>query len=166
MTTDKRSEILKMAADLMRQHGLFEPEQNYRLAWNRRAKRIYGQCDTKRKLIFISEKLAMLNPIETTRTVVLHEIAHALTPKHGHDKVWRDMCIKIGGDGKRTYDSYSVVRVPARYESVCPSCGVKSHRHKKPTCNHSCGKCDPKHFNLKFLLRWRDTKTGRLLPKK
>lgn len=28
------------------------------------------------------------------------------------------------------------------------------------------GMCDPKHFNLKFLLRWRDTKTGRLLPKK
>jgi len=32
--------------------------------------------------------------------ILLHEFAHALTPDHNHDDVWRAMALRIGCDGK------------------------------------------------------------------
>ena len=50
--------------------------------------------------------LANLNSIEETKDVVLHEIAHALTGRgHGHDAVWKRMCIKVGARPERCYKS-------------------------------------------------------------
>ena len=49
------------------------------------------------RLIKISRPMAEINTWDSIRLIVLHEIAHALTPRHGHDKVWSDKCIEIGG---------------------------------------------------------------------
>ncbi|MBR3142146.1 MAG: hypothetical protein IKF09_03235 [Clostridiales bacterium] len=48
-------------------------------------------------LIRISRPMAKVNSWDAIRIIVLHEIAHALTPGHRHDGVWRNKCIEIGG---------------------------------------------------------------------
>lgn len=34
--------------------------------------------------------------------VIKHEVAHALTPGEGHNEIWRDVCLAIGGNGEAT----------------------------------------------------------------
>jgi hypothetical protein len=76
----------------------------------------------------------MMNPIPKTRDTILHEIAHALTPGHNHDSVWRAKSIEIGCDGKRCYGSD--VRAPR-------ACGV------------CCNAYNGRRFTDRFELKWR-----------
>ena len=48
-------------------------------------------------LIRISRPAAKANSWDTIKLIVLHEIAHALTPGHDHDSVWKAKCVEIGG---------------------------------------------------------------------
>ena len=75
---------------------------DWKFVWDTRAVRRYGQCRYSKKEIGITKKLANINTIEETKDVVLHEIAHALTGRgHGHDAVWKRMCIKVGARPER-----------------------------------------------------------------
>lgn len=61
-----------------------------------------GVCKYKSKKIEISKYYigspnVSKNDIHNT---VLHEIAHILTKGHGHDYVWRQKFIELGGNGK------------------------------------------------------------------
>lgn len=65
------------------------------------AKRRLGYCNYRRKLISMSLKSSYANDEPVNTNTLLHEIAHALTAGHHHDKVWKAKCIEIGGDGER-----------------------------------------------------------------
>ena len=68
-----------------------------------------GQCSWTKKEISLSAKYVELNSMTEIRNTILHEIAHALRPKHGHNKFWRKTALEIGCNGSRTY-SNNVVR--------------------------------------------------------
>jgi len=124
--------------------------------FNRR-KRAFGICDYSKNQIELS---AILVPVMTDSAImdtIIHEIAHALTPGNGHNKVWQMKCIELGGDGKRCggSDKYTdgvvgqqiLQEKLAKYTLVCPVCGKKSHKSRKPTRAVSCGSHNSHVYN-------------------
>lgn len=77
---------------------------DWTFVWDTKALRRYGQCRYRKHEIGITLVMANLNSFEETKDVILHEIAHALTGSgHGHDWMWRRMCIKVGARPERCY---------------------------------------------------------------
>ena len=102
-------------------------EEDWTFVWDNKARRRYGQCRYHKKEIGITKKLAILNTIEETKDVVLHEIAHAKAGRgHGHDAMW-----------KRCYTPESkggtVKTVEGKYKLVNKDTGeVYANYHRKP----------------------------------
>lgn len=126
-------EIERHARALMTAHGVgslgFEFDN---------AKRRLGATHTLRigntvlaKKITLSKHYAAILPADEIRDVILHEIAHALTPGHGHDAVWRNACRKVGAKPNRC--AAPSARPTAPIEGRCPECDVKvSEHHRMP----------------------------------
>jgi predicted SprT family Zn-dependent metalloprotease len=56
----------------------------------------YGTCCYLTRRIELNADFVKLSGIYYLEQLVLHEIAHALTPFHGHDQLFRDVCAEIG----------------------------------------------------------------------
>jgi predicted SprT family Zn-dependent metalloprotease len=91
----------QMALSLMRYHGVHD--YKFELMQPRKKFCRAGQCSWVKKVISLQPYFIECNyPIVVKRTI-LHEIAHALTPKQGHNKQWKKMARSIGDDGGRCY---------------------------------------------------------------
>lgn len=143
-------EARKLTTDLMAKHGLIE------LGWkfeydNSRMR--FGICRYKKKVIGLSRHLVSINSPERVKNTILHEIAHALTPGHGHDNVWREKAIELGCDGKRCYNERNTATPETKYIAFCGNCGNKHKRHRKPKSSVSCGFCS-RTYNPTFILNY------------
>lgn len=116
------------------------------------AKKRFGCCRTRRKNISLSTPLCLLNDEETIKNIILHEIAHGLTPKSGHNTEFYKKCVEIGAVPKRLYEAKSVVPVEGKYQYKCVNCGKIRNYHRKLKRSYSCGTCDPSSYNEKFKL--------------
>lgn len=87
--------------ELMKKHNLID----YSFEWKKRLInwRVAGSVDYKKKEISLQPTYVEKNSIEEVKNTILHEIAHALMPKHGHNKFWKRKAIEIGCTGLRTY---------------------------------------------------------------
>lgn len=119
--------------------------------------------ENRKGLICISKDFADANCWEVIEQIVLHEIAHALTPLHGHDQVWKAKCIQLGIPPERESPGYVVTkdqrvikiqkkerprreRKPDpevyRYIEVCDKCGTLTGYGSRKTSQeypHECG---------------------------
>lgn len=91
--------------------------------------------------------------------LILHEIAHALTPGHGHDRVFRNMCYRIGGHPAATSNfQYAVKTAPSylqkkvNYIYKCPVCPSEMKTTKKLKRTYSCAECSPRVYNTDFAM--------------
>jgi len=140
----------RMARRLMNKHGL----QAWTLKFTH-AKRRFGSCTKRSRLITISQPLTELNSIEQVRDTILHEIAHALAP-HGasHGIEWKRICVRIGAEPKRCYGD-DVVQPKMKPRKVCvghcPECGYETIRRQRHVC--SCPQCDV-NWNPKYQIVW------------
>jgi predicted SprT family Zn-dependent metalloprotease len=107
MKLEQITETLALAKQLMGvewiegQPTLIEQGWTFKFA---KDKRTVGWCRHSQKTIEVSKYYLDSHPDEIKDTI-LHEIAHALVgPNHGHDYVWRRMCVKIGANPRRTTD--------------------------------------------------------------
>ncbi|HYO07513.1 MAG TPA: SprT-like domain-containing protein, partial [Tepidisphaeraceae bacterium] len=73
-----------LTRSLMNQHGL----SDWRFDFDH-ARRRFGSCRPRQKLITLSRHLVFLNEEPEVRDTILHEIAHALTPGDGHGRRWK-----------------------------------------------------------------------------
>jgi predicted SprT family Zn-dependent metalloprotease len=87
--------------ELIRQHKL----DGWTFGWMRRRDpfRRAGQCDWGKKRISLQPVYVELNDARLVMNTILHEIAHALTPRHGHNKYWKAKAREIGCTGARCY---------------------------------------------------------------
>jgi predicted SprT family Zn-dependent metalloprotease len=145
-------EAFDLAMSHMTTHNLFDMGYSFEFD---NAKRRFGCCNYRRKVISLSKHLTVMNDFIEVNDVILHEIAHALTKGHHHDAVWKAKAIEIGADGNRCYDSARVKAPEKKYEAICPGCQRKVGRHRKPRTQLSCGKCSKGHFNTNFLLDFK-----------
>lgn len=111
-----------------------------------RAKRRFGCCWRKIKLITLSEPLTKLNELAEVQDTILHEIAHALVPG-GHTPAWKRKCREIGAKPFRCY-SGGEIRLPElkrrfRYVATC-RCPIDHFKSRKPTSIYICRRCRQK----------------------
>lgn len=117
------------------------------------AKRRYGQCRYRTKTISLSRELTKLNSRERVRNTILHEIAHAFTRGHKHDTVWRNACVEVGCEPKRTSNGATIKRP---YTAICGTCGNKSKgfRRNDVACKKCCNEHNEGKYDKKFKLKW------------
>jgi len=149
----------KLARELMRKHLLFDWQFEFD-----RSKRRFGVCNFNRKTIGLSKQLTLLNGKAQVRDIILHEIAHALVGRgHGHDKVWKAMCRKIGAKPTRCYDADKVNTPAPRYVGECPVCKkiyTKNRQYRDFSINEwSCTCQSDKPWSERVKFRFVDTKT-------
>lgn len=119
-----------------------------------RSNRKLGYCDMRNKVVYVSKNVIENNEWEVIEKIVLHELAHAISPPrfnpftrrwemHGYD--WKKTCIKIGADPARIFDpSQSEINMPLpKYSSTCPCCGAEYSmlRKGKYFGFHVCSRC-------------------------
>jgi predicted SprT family Zn-dependent metalloprotease len=137
------NEARRLAEQLIREQGL----AGWRFEFDR-ARRRFGCCWTKKKLITLSRPLTELNDAGEVRDTILHEIAHALVPG-GHTAAWRKMCEKIGAVPKRCYagDAVKLPEIPrwVRYVAMC-RCPMEHVKKRRPARGriYICRKCREK----------------------
>jgi predicted SprT family Zn-dependent metalloprotease len=147
----------ELAVGLMVEHGI-EPTWNFQFDHSIRR---FGCCNFRTKTIQLSMKLTELNDYDNVRDTILHEIAHALVGVgQGHGWKWKLTAIKIGCNGKRTYDSATVNLPPKKYRGTCEKCGYTFTRNRQR--RSSCGICDHK-FNPDNLITWTDQNDDSIL---
>jgi predicted SprT family Zn-dependent metalloprotease len=145
------------AFELMKKHGLVAMGWTFKFD---NAKSRFGVCRYRSRVIGLSAPLTLLNDEAQVVDTILHEIAHALTPRHHHDAVWRAKAIEIGCNGERCYSSADVNTPKGSYEAVCPCCKHTHAKFKKPKIGReaSCGKCGNGKFDRAKLLIWEKVK--------
>lgn len=98
----------------------------WKVEFNYRAKGRLGQCNYQRKALIFSGIFVPHMTEDQFQNTVLHEIAHALTPGHKHDAVWRRKFISLGGNGKVVSDNTippDILRKVMKYEVFCSNTG-------------------------------------------
>ncbi len=144
------SETQILARQLMELHGL----TSWKFKFDR-AKLRAGLCSYSRKCISLSIYYVNHNQDkpDDVRDTILHEIAHALAgSEHGHDVVWKAICLRIGARPLRCYDS-SIVEMPkGRWRAVCPGCSKEFRRHRRLRRYRTsyCLRCGTERGNLTY----------------
>ena len=141
-------EARHLATSLLKAHGLHD--------WSFRfdhARRRFGSCQPRRKIITLSRALTLLNGVDQVRDTILHEIAHALTPGDNHGPKWKAMCRRIGAKPLRCYTQDEVV-APARraapFQIGCTTCSWWVDRRRRTRRTLICKTCGSK---VKYRLR-------------
>ena len=128
--------FLKLARSEMNKHGLIDWDLDLDYAKVRA-----GACFFNEKKISFSRNFIKKSSHEDINDTILHEIAHALVgPKHGHNKVWKEMALKLGCSAQRChtleFSEYKWVRFCVnecwqqkvhrrRSNLICKKCGSK-----------------------------------------
>jgi predicted SprT family Zn-dependent metalloprotease len=140
-------EIGRLAYDLLARHGLHD----WSFAFNRRRTSL-GMCYFHRKAIELSIFFVQRNGPELILDTLLHEIAHALVgPGHGHDAVWKRMCLKVGAKPERLCHE---AEMPAgRWRALCGGCGTVHQKYRRPKRMKwwFCRACGPEKGRLAWV---------------
>lgn len=123
-------------------------------------KKSFGTCRYSKREILISKSLLPFMSDYGVKMTLLHEIAHALTPRHSHDSTWRRKCIEIGGTGEKFGDNtyyingksgaFEHLLTTSKYTLTCPECGYQTYKNRKPKYSISCGKHGTKGYDPKY----------------
>jgi predicted SprT family Zn-dependent metalloprotease len=123
------------------------------------AKRRFGLCNYTTKTISLSRHLTGLNGEAQVRDTLLHEIAHALTPRSGHGRAWREKCLEIGARPERCLDLEGVTQPAPAYLLVCPRCDLKLPRERKTrravACKRCCNRYNGGRYSSRYRLLWQ-----------
>lgn len=129
----------QLATQLMRQHL----DDSWTFRWST-ARNTLGACNYDRRRISLSRPFAEHNDEPAVRDIILHEIAHALTPPevygnrpHGHE--WRVAAMKLGATPTTCQDPRNIVVPPGRYEGRCPidGCTTVTQRQRMTARAHN-----------------------------
>jgi hypothetical protein len=129
----------RRAKRFMKKHNLIQSGWTFQYITSNRC---FGICKYGSKEICLSKPLTEINNWEKVKDTILHEIAHALTPRQNHNHVWVAKAIEIGCNGKRCYGEE--VKTPeSKVLLCCPKCDRQSNVWRMPKRVKSCGKCSP-----------------------
>lgn len=142
-----------LANSLMMKHNVYQ--RGWRFKFDN-AKRRFGVCKYRSKIISLSKNLTALNNVLEVQDTILHEIAHALTPGQHHNNVWKMKAEELGCRSERCYSNEKVITPISKYEAKCEGCGKVHKKHRKPRRISSCGKCSGGRFNPEYKLDFKE----------
>jgi predicted SprT family Zn-dependent metalloprotease len=148
-----QAQVFKIADGLIFSHGL--------IGWSVKldnALRRAGQCDYETKTLSFSRNLLASRTYEGSLDTIRHEVAHALTQGHKHDRVWSAKFRQLGGNGKRCFDTETIVKpIPFLWKAVCSKHGHIGGRQRAPQSGkrYGCNKC-PKNVAYKNLIWFKN----------
>lgn len=131
MNTDK---LLAEGAALLLKHQLF----HWRLELKKHTGSRLGSCDYKVFIIVLNGFYVANHSEEMVLDTLRHEVAHALTPGHQHDNVWKAMAVQLGCRPEAHWKT-GIILNPGKYKAVCPSCQVTFYKYRKPRYLHLKG---------------------------
>ena len=148
---------INLAKEMLSQHPELV-ENKWSVTVNRR-KRAFGLCSYTKKEISLSTYLVPVMTDKAIKDTIIHEIAHALTKGHNHDRVWQRKCLELGGNGQRcgNYNKYiegkegrkDILSQVSKYTLTCPVCGFTTYMGRNPKRSYGCsehgGYYDPKY---------------------
>lgn len=78
---------------------------------------------------------------------ILHEVAHFIAGvENGHNDAWKQACVSLGANPKRTADVGKEVReATSKYRMTCQECGHDHYMNRRPKYDVSvyrCGVCN------------------------
>lgn len=119
---------------------------DWEIEFSKQMTRTAGYCNYSSQLFKFSTLFVFSQPEEEIQKVILHEMAHAATPGHKHDKIWTQMCISFGGDGQRYLMSNSFREFACKLRLDCFNCGMVyfDNRDKSLFAGAMCTKCHSK----------------------
>lgn len=132
---------------------------------NNRLRTTWGRCTKRRDEYIIEIAGRVLNnnvPLETAKTILIHEILHTCNNCMNHGKLWKRYATRVnnayGYNVKRTNDEIEF-RCEAQRNSMgeykhmveCSKCGLKIYRTRetpvtKNPSKYRCGACGGKLF--------------------
>lgn len=148
-------DAVKITRAELDKHGLTE----VRVVVNNRLTRAFGRYRYHRlnddRRIELSRKLVELNDEARVTRTILHEVAHALTEGHGHDRVWKAKCLEIGGDGIARYSVIDtnipqVAKSSKLYTLKCEDCGFTGGRYKRRMTGYRHRGCRGNLINIEL----------------
>lgn len=134
MATDL-GKLEAMAIHMMKDKGLI----GWSFEWFD-GRRMAGQCNYTRKTIRLSRFLYGQSE-QNIKNIILHEIAHALTPGHNHDEEWQRVAISIGCDGARCHNLGALAMAKYHIECPCGACKIDRFRMTTKMKRSVCRKC-------------------------
>jgi len=150
------NQALSKARQIMKNHS----ELRYWTVTYNKRKSAFGVCNHSYRQIELSAYLVPVMTDDAIVNTIIHEIAHALTPGHHHDPVWRAKCIELGGDGKRCNgaENYKGGLEGAKiakkniykYTLSCPYCDNVVFMNRRPKVSRSCGNHGSRVFDPKY----------------
>lgn len=155
--SERAARVRDLARELLDAHGLTAWEFGFNSNVRRAGVCFYPHRGEPGR-IELSLHFTANNPDDMVRDTLLHEIAHALVgPGHGHGRVWKAMCRRIGAKPEACYGEE--VEMPrGRWQATCPGCRQDFHRHRRPprADGWHCRSCGPTRGKL----HWGDTQGG------
>ncbi|AWY05219.1 SprT-like protease [Gordonia phage Margaret] len=130
-------QCFQIARQMLDDHGF----QSWSVRLDNATKRA-GGCSYGGRYLTFSRKLMGVRSYDDTRMTIIHELAHALTPGHHHDAVWRAKDIELGGRGTRCFDASEALQQLGKFVATCSACDQKFYRQRRPQAGrtHWC-KC-------------------------
>lgn len=152
-----KTQALETIKELVGKHNVSNYKIQFVAKGNKRT--TVASCNTFYKIFSFVEHYALYLNDKHFVQVVLHEIAHALTPGHKHDPHFKHVCEKIGGNPYACSDySYAEKSAPkhlqkkVNYIYKCETCGHEMKTTRRVKREYSCGVCSPK-FDRNYLLK-------------
>ena len=152
----------KLCIELMEKYGL-TTASGWSFKWIR-SQRAAGRCLCKRKgfqysggEIQLSDFITSVHSEDEVKNTILHEIAHALTPGHGHDYVWKMKAMSIGCSGDRCFEMTDELAEKKKEISkvigTCPKCRKNFFMTRMPKRDQWC-KCAGRRFKQEEKIHW------------
>lgn len=144
------AEARAFANEALTEHGLHD----WLFLLNTTSKRAAGWCKYDERSVELAEWVFDLGwPEEAIKDVILHEVAHALTPRdEAHGPEWKRVAQRIGADPSRTYSGLPSMRAENWvWREHCLRCGWERFLFRLSGYG-SCARCGSGSFDPDLLV--------------